>query len=202
MPSADDAAVLIVDDDEALRALLVELLGQAGYRTVEADCGRTALAAARGDEPSLVVLDVALPELSGYEVCRSLRERFGAGLPILFLSGERTESHDRVAGLLLGGDDYLGKPFAPDELLARVGALLRRKGANGGSRLTPREREVLTLLAEGLDQNDIADRLVISRRTVGTHIERILSKLGVHSRAQAVAVAYRDRLLAQPAFPA
>ena len=199
---ANCGPVLVVDDDAGLRALVGELLTSAGYDVIDVETGAAALDAAERHEPALVVLDVALPALSGYEVCRALRARFGARLPILFVSGERTEAHDRVAGLLLGGDDYLAKPFSPGELVARVQALLRRASLeNGRPLLTPREHEVLTLLAEGLTQDDIADRLVISPRTVGTHLERILSKLGVHSRAQAVAVAYRDRLLALPSMP-
>lgn len=90
------------------------------------------------------------------------------------------------------------KPFAADELLARVHALMRRATQNGvvvSSTLTPRELEILELLAEGLRQSDIAERLVISPKTVGTHVGRILAKLGVRSRVHAVAVAYRDGLL-------
>jgi len=69
---------------------------------------------------------VRLPDLSGYEVCRELRDRLGASVPVMFVSGERIESFDRVAGLLVGGDDYLAKPFELDELFARLRALLRR----------------------------------------------------------------------------
>jgi DNA-binding NarL/FixJ family response regulator len=89
------------------------------------------------------------------------------------------------------------KPFDPDELLARVRALVRRR--RGGSRvvaeLTPRELQVLRSLAEGRSQGEIAGSLVISPKTVGTHVENILRKLDVHSRAQAVAVAYRSGIL-------
>jgi DNA-binding NarL/FixJ family response regulator len=89
------------------------------------------------------------------------------------------------------------RPFAPDELLARVRRLIHGapSSSNTKARLTHREREVLGLLAEGLRQKEIASRLFISERTVGTHIEHILAKLGVRSRAEAVAVAYRQDLL-------
>jgi DNA-binding NarL/FixJ family response regulator len=153
---------------------------------------------ARRDQLRLVIVDVCLPDLSGYEVCRQLKERFGEGLPVLMVSGHRTESFDRVAGLLIGADDYLAKPFAADELLARVRGLVRRAPSLApslASRLTAREMEVLQLLARGHDQDDIAGRLFISRKTVATHIDHILQKLGVRTRAQAVAFAYREDLL-------
>lgn len=194
-------AVLVVDDDLRLRALVVSILSDAGLATVEAASGAEALACAAKAQPALVVLDVSLPGgISGYEVCRALRERYEDAISVLFLSGERTESFDRVAGFLIGGDDYLTKPFAPDELTARVRSLLRRSRSEAPSSrgLTAREREVLHLLSDGRTQKQIAAELVISAKTVGTHIEHILGKLGVHSRAEAVAVAYRDELVLVP----
>jgi DNA-binding NarL/FixJ family response regulator len=184
--------ILVVDDDSGARDLASDLLDRAGYPTTQAATGEEALAAAQAERPSLVLLDVHLPGVSGYEVLYSLRERFGDGLPVVFVSGERTESFDRVAGLQLGADDYLVKPFAPDELIARLRRLLASgaKHDNGRPRLTARENEVLRLLASGLAQAEIAKELVISSKTVSSHIERILAKLGVHSRAQAVAVAH------------
>src|SRR6266849_1295009 len=87
---------------------------------VEVDSGNDVIDAARLELPRLVILEVTLPALSGYEVCHQLREEFGEGLPIILVSGERTEPFDRVAGILIGADHYIVKPFAPDELLARV----------------------------------------------------------------------------------
>ncbi len=191
--------ILIVDDDRSSRELFSCVLAGAGYSTIEVESGEAALVQAGEVRPSLVWLDVHLPGVSGYEVCRQLRERFGEQLPIIFASGSRTEPHDRVAGLMIGADDYVVKPFSADELIARVGRLLTRAEAdwsgNGGSdsrvRLTEREREVLGLLADGLSQNAIASELYISPKTVATHIQHILTKLDVHSRAEAVASAYR-----------
>lgn len=189
--------ILIVDDDEGFRAFLSTLLENAGHVARQAASGEEALEATRRERPGAVVLDVRLPGISGYEVCRELRNEFGGDLPILFVSGERTESFDRVAGLLVGGDDYLVKPFAPDELLARMRGLLRRFGPAPpvASKLTKRELDVLRLLAGGLGPAAIAHQLVISPKTVRTHIQHILHKLGVHSRVEAVAVAYRDDLV-------
>jgi DNA-binding NarL/FixJ family response regulator len=145
-----------------------------------------------------VLLDVVLPRLSGYEVCRRLREEFGESLPIIFMSGERTQEYDRAAGMLLGADDYLVKPFDPGEFLARIRRHAARAPAPVSAErvhLTAREQEVLTLLASGLDQKQIAAELVISEKTVATHIQRLLAKLGAHSRAQAVATAHRQGLV-------
>jgi DNA-binding NarL/FixJ family response regulator len=197
--SSERGPILIVDDDALMRELVAALLDEAGYETLGVAEGEEALLAATRRSPAAVLLDVHLVGLSGYEVCHELRRRHGPGLPIIFISGARTESFDRAAGMLLGADDYLVKPFAPAELVGRVGAAIeraepqRRRGV-----LTAREHEILELLASGLAQGAIADRLSISPKTVATHIERILAKLGVRSRAQAVALAYRDALVPAP----
>jgi DNA-binding NarL/FixJ family response regulator len=190
--------ILLVDDDPDVRLLLKTVLCGAGFMTNEAASGEAAVEAMRKEQPLLVVLDVRLPGLSGYEVCRWLRERFRDIVPIIFMSAERKESFDRAAGLMLGADEYLAKPFSVDDLLARVRGLLRRTVPSPrllAESLTARELEVLRLLAGGLTQADIADQLLISGKTVGTHIEHILMKLDVPSRAQAVAVAYRENLV-------
>lgn len=193
--------VLVVDDDPSFCELVRALLEEGGYAVATATDGSVALAMIRDVAPAAVILDVNIPGLSGYEVCRAIRHDLELHVPVMFVSGERTESFDRVAGLLIGADDYLAKPFAPDELLARLRCLLRRVVApvRAGSGLSRRELEVLTLLAQGLRQDAIAEQLVISSRTVGTHIDRILGKLDVHSRAQAVAIAYRRQLVPLPA---
>jgi DNA-binding NarL/FixJ family response regulator len=205
--SSHNGKVLIVDDDASYRAFVSAILTRVGYQTSEASSGEAALTAVRGERPSCVILDVLLPGVTGYEVCRELRDEHGDALPIIFVTGERTEPGDRVAGLLLGADDYVVKPFDPDELLARVRRMIVRsrlaQGRNGDSSrnlfdLTDREREILALLADGLSQKAIAAELVISPKTVATHIQRTLVKLGAHSRAQAVAIAHREGLTRPP----
>ncbi|HET8606774.1 MAG TPA: response regulator transcription factor [Gaiellaceae bacterium] len=187
--------VLVVDDDVSLGTLVCELLARGGIQAVAEHSGGGALARAEAGDLGGAVLDVDLPGVSGYELCRALRERYGRAFPIVFVSGVRVEPYDRVAGLLVGADDYLTKPFEPEELVARVRRLLDRARPHAeADSLTRREREVLQLLAAGLAEREIAERLVISSKTVATHIERILGKLGVHSRAQAVAAAYRRSL--------
>jgi len=195
--------VLVVDGDADCRAEVSQLLQRAGLVTVEFGTGEEALAAAHGARPGAVLLEVELPGASGYDICRELRDEHGEELPIVFLSGARTESFDRVAGLLLGADDYIIKPFDPYELIARVRRLTARGASRaavaGRANLTHREREVLGLLVDGLLQSDIARRLHISDKTVSKHIEHILAKLNVHTRAQAVAKAARDPLLGSSA---
>jgi DNA-binding response OmpR family regulator len=188
--------ILVVDDDAGFRTLVVSALAQAGFEAFEAANGVDALERATRTRPSLVILDVRLPDLSGYEVCRELRDRLGASVSVLFVSGERVESFDRVAGLLVGGDDYLVKPFELDELVARARRLVERPGGSKQpSSLTGRERQVLTLLADGRTPAEVAQDLIISRSTVGTHIEHIYEKLGARSRAHAVGIAFRSGVL-------
>jgi two-component system response regulator MprA len=193
----DCGPLLVVDDDAALCAFVREVLQHAGYSVWETGSGLEAVDLVRRERPALVILDVQLPVLSGYEVCRRVRDE-GSAAPILFISGERTDALDRVAGLLLGGDDYLVKPFSADELLARVRSLLRRSNNGHSVKLTNRELAVMRLLAEGLGHIEIGRRLVISPKTVGTHVEHIYEKLGVHNRTEALVAAYRERVLAPP----
>ena len=191
------ATVVIADTDPAQRQTLASALTKAGFRALQAESGEEALSLTRTSAPVAVILEVPLGNLSGYEVCHSLRAELPE-LPIMFLSGHRTESYDRVAGLLLGADDYLVKPYADGELIARLTNLYRRSRSHtlgAARRLTKRELEVLELLGEGLRHEDIARRLYISPKTVATHVEHILRKLGVRSRAQAIAVAYREEIL-------
>ena len=195
--------ILIVDDNELFRVWLREVLERAGFDVVDAADADEAFYLAERTRPHLALLDVRLRNTSGYVIHRELNERYAGSIPVIFISGERTESYDRAAGLLLGADDYLVKPVDPDELIARVRRSLRWNGNGNGNvpsktepftDLTAREREVLSLLADGMSTKQIANELVITPRTIGTHVQNILGKLGVHSRAQAVAFAHRGGL--------
>lgn len=117
------ARVLLVDDDAELLALLEQFLRGEGFEVGKAGDGEAGLKAARESAPDLVVLDVMLPRLGGFDVLRRLRET--SAVPVLMLSA-RGESVDRIVGLELGADDYLAKPFNPRELAARIRAVLRR----------------------------------------------------------------------------
>src|SRR6266480_2260533 len=121
-------SILIVDDDDRFRAFLSELLESVGYRTEQVATGTEVLRAAAIERPAVVILDVQLPGLNGYEVCRQLRDRYRDSLSILFISGERTEALDRAGGLLLGADDYITKPVDPTELIARIRRVAGRPG--------------------------------------------------------------------------
>mgnify|MGYP001111880778 CR=1 FL=1 len=115
--------ILLVDDDPRLRDLVGLALERAGYQVVTAGDGQTALIHASREAPDLVVLDIGLPELDGFDVCRRIRAQ--SDVPILFLTA-RDDEIDRVLGLELGADDYVTKPFSPRELVARVRAILKR----------------------------------------------------------------------------
>jgi DNA-binding response OmpR family regulator len=118
--------VLVADPDPRARAAVIAALERVGFAGHQASTARQALADAATEQPCCVLLDVHLPDLSGYEVCQSLRAEHGRRVPIIFLSRDRTAAMDRVIGFLLGADDYVVKPFDDDELVARVRAALRR----------------------------------------------------------------------------
>jgi DNA-binding response OmpR family regulator len=118
------AKVLVVEDEEAILTGLVDLLESEGYAVAPARCGTEALAAFRREKPDLILLDVMMPEKSGYDVCREVR-RDDPLVPVLMLTARGQEA-DKVAGLELGADDYIVKPFGVSELLARIRTALRR----------------------------------------------------------------------------
>ena len=135
------ARILIVEDEPQLRALLRLYLERAGYRVTDAGDGSAALAAFARDGADLVILDLMLPGMQGEAVLEALREE--ADVPILITSAKRSDA-ERIAGLRLGADDYLAKPFNPHELTARVAAILRRTRPGVAT-----EGEAMLSLAEG-----------------------------------------------------
>ncbi|MEC3861310.1 response regulator transcription factor [Mesobacterium sp. TK19101] len=118
--------ILVVDDDPRLRELVGLALERAGFTVIGAADGQIALTHAARENPDLIVLDIGLPELDGFEICRRIRAT--SQVPILFLTA-RDDEIDRVVGLELGADDYVTKPFSPRELVARVRAILKRTNA-------------------------------------------------------------------------
>jgi DNA-binding response OmpR family regulator len=148
------AKILLVEDEAALRDTIGYNLRRAGHEVLAVSDGEAALSAARESDPELVVLDIMLPTIDGFEVCRNIRRT--SAVPILILTA-RDEEIDRVVGLEIGADDYLTKPFSMRELLARVKALLRRR------ELLQSE---LASTAASLDEQIIAGSLVID---LGAH---------------------------------
>jgi len=121
-----DATILVVDDEESVAEMVSSALRFAGYRVRVADDGIAALRAVKAETPDLLVLDINMPEMDGFEVCRRLR-RDGVQIPIIFLTA-RDDIDDKRTGFRHGGDDYLTKPFSLEELGLRIEALLRRSG--------------------------------------------------------------------------
>ncbi len=134
--------VLVVDDDPGIVKVVRAYLEQAGFDVLVAYDGKKALQIARHDKPDLVVLDLMLPEMDGWDVCRALRKE--SDVPIIMLTA-RVEETDKLVGLELGADDYVTKPFSPRELAARVRSVLRRSGA------MPAEPERMSLRGVTID---------------------------------------------------
>jgi DNA-binding response OmpR family regulator len=120
-------SILIADDDLLTVKLTSFVLEEAGYRVVKVYNGQDVLPAIAEHDPELVLLDVTMPKSSGFDVCRQIRN--SSNVPIIFLTA-RSQLHDRVTGLQLGGDDYIAKPFEPAELIARIEAVLRRRAGD------------------------------------------------------------------------
>src|SRR5687767_3773717 len=192
--------ILIAEDNEDLASGLKRNLEHEGHQAAIASTAGKAIEAVLRDAPDLVVLDLGLPDRDGYHVLEKLRER-GCLVPVLILSARGLES-DKVKGFRLGADDYVTKPFGVVELMARIGAHLRRgsgeQAASAGvlsddalqSRfgLTERQIEVARLLAHGMSNAEIAERLGLSTYTARNHTEQILLKLGASTRARVGAI--------------
>ena len=116
--------VLVAEDDAHIRAGLIELLQREGYRTIAATSGAEALRLYTQETPDFLCLDIMMPDVDGYEVCKQIRRK-NAGVPIIFISA-KSEEIDRVVGLELGADDFITKPFGVREVVARIRAVTRR----------------------------------------------------------------------------
>lgn len=125
-PDIMDKKILVVDDEPQIVELIKSYLTKDGYRVITAADGKRALELARHEQPDLILLDLMLPEITGFDVCRTLRKE--SNIPIIMLTA-RDEETDKIVGLELGADDYVTKPFSPREVLARVQAVLRRFSA-------------------------------------------------------------------------
>ena len=204
--------ILVVDDDVALCDLLKEYLGRFGYEVSGAHDSDSGLDRIRGDHPDLVVLDVMIPRVDGFEVLKEIRKF--SNVPVVMLTA-RGELSDKVVGLELGADDYLAKPFEPRELVARIQTVLRRTGMDPASprlefgallvdiegrtaaldgeplHLTTTEFEILALFAANpgkvLSRDDLMERIRgidwdAFNRSIDIAVSRLRSKLGDDSR--------------------
>jgi DNA-binding response OmpR family regulator len=183
--------ILLIEDDLRLAEMVSRYLGEAGFSVTHAPAGRRGIALAGREAFDALILDLMLPDMDGLDVCRQVRA--GADTPILMLTA-RGDAMDRVVGLEMGADDYLPKPFEPRELLARLKAILRRRGAENGADLLrfgrllidPGAREVrLDGEPRALTSHQFALLLVLAR-----HAGRVLSRDAImdelrHARLEA-----------------
>jgi len=210
--------ILVVDDDTILQMALIRYLEKRGYAVQAVSSGVEGLSAFEQMPPDLVVSDVMMPDMDGFEFCRQLRAtRIGQLVPFIFLSS-RGDLEDRVQGHSIGADDYLIKPFEPKELLAKIEAQLERSrrihqeivrllqqadlrsvAASVPEKvaqtpqplpLTPAEEKVFWEVIQGYTNKQIGDRLFVSPRTVQTHLSSILNKLQLENRSQLVRFAF------------
>jgi DNA-binding response OmpR family regulator len=208
--------VLVVDDAPDTLRMLCDALGREGYTVLVARDGEQALSRLELVTPDAILMDAMMPGWTGFETCQRIKGHAAwASIPVIFMTG-LSETADVVAGFASGGVDYVVKPVRIEEVLARLTTHVRNArtarqalealeadraeralgGALGGdtsrldeASLTPRETEVLTWVARGKTNRDIADILGMSHRTVNKHLEHIFEKLGVETRAAAAALA-------------
>ncbi len=204
--------ILVVDDEADCQTVLAMYLESQGYRVQSATSGIEALSIFETDPPDLVISDVMMPEMDGFEFCRRLRRtRLGQLIPFIFLSGQG-EIESKVEGHSIGADDYLVKPFQSEEILAKVKGQLERShrihaeivrllqnytvlaveqkvlpvAPPAPLPLTPAEERVFWEVIQGYTNKQISHRLFISPRTVQAHLGSIFSKLHIENRAQLV----------------
>jgi DNA-binding NarL/FixJ family response regulator len=193
--------LLLIDDDPNLILLVKDYLEFRGYEVITAENGREALEVLETDVPDMIVCDVMMPEMDGYDFVSNVRENERTSwIPVLFLSA-KGQAQDRVKGLTVGADVYMVKPFEPEELVAQVEASLKQafrqrqqstEGTDNESKiqvpfdvhLTQTEMKVVQFVARGLANKNIADELNVSQRTVESHVSNMLGKTGLHNRTE------------------
>lgn len=209
--------ILIVDDEPGISLSVSDYLQLSGYSVVTAANGKQALEMLNRYQPHLLITDIVMPEMDGYDLVRQVRQQPAFRLlPVIFLTG-RNKTKERIRGYQSGCDIYLSKPFELEELGAVVRNLLdrmqmiqtdwhiRTKSQARGEMetlaayqqwgLTQREQEVLTLLTKGLSNAQIGDRLHLSARTIEKYVSSLLQKTEVHNRAELVRFALEHHLL-------
>lgn len=197
--------VLIAEDEEKIRSLIRIYLEQNDYKVIAAKHGKQAFRLIQEHEPDLSVLDIMMPEMNGLEVCKEVRklEQF-QHMPIIFLSS-LNEKQTIISGLEIGGDDYLTKPFDPNELVARINAILRRSKVKAApvkkdpidfyDELTYQEVQIIHLMEKGYTNREIAETLYLTEGTVKVYNHQLFQKLNVKNRTQAIVLAKEMQLI-------
>jgi len=196
--------ILIIEDQPDMRENIATILEMEEFAVLEAPNGRDGLGLAREEKPDLILCDIMMPEMDGYDVLHALRQdRTIAGTPFIFLTA-KGEKRDLRTGMDLGADDYLTKPVSADELLGAVGARLDREAKRSATfspdfsspaplqeslGLTPRESEVLLWVAQGKSNPEISTILGAAENTIKVHLGRIFEKIGADNRHSAMLIA-------------
>jgi DNA-binding NarL/FixJ family response regulator len=197
----DSKKLLLVDDDPNLILLVKDYLEFQGYEVMTAENGREALEILETQTPDMIICDVMMPEMDGYALIEKVRQDTRTNwIPFMFLSA-KGQSQDRVKGLNTGADVYMVKPFEPEELVAQVESSLKQakrlmrqntvKNSDSPKiqvpqnvELTPTELKVVQLLAQGMSNKDIADKLNVSQRTIESHVSNMLNKTNLKNRTE------------------
>ncbi len=198
----DNKHLLLVDDDPNLVLLVKDYLEFRGYEVTTAENGKEALEVLGTKIPDMIICDVMMPEMDGYALIEKVREDARISwVPVMFLSA-KGQSQDRVKGLNTGADVYMVKPFEPEELVAQVESslaqarrLISRKSnislddsnriqVPSNVELTPTETKVVQLVAQGLSNRDVAEKLSVSQRTIESHVSNMLNKTNLHNRTE------------------
>jgi len=209
--AGDQKKLLLIDDDPNLIFLVKDYLELRGYEVIATSNGREALKVLERETPNMIICDVMMPEMDGYSFVKRVRENFRTNwIPVLFLSA-KGQSQDKVKGLNTGADFYMVKPFEPDELIAQIESSLSQasrliKHQERGSEnkltiqvpfdveLTPTEIKVVQFVARGMANREIANELLVSQRTVESHVSNMLGKTGLSNRTELARWAIENRL--------
>ena len=210
--NSETKKLLLIDDDPNLILLVKDYLEFNGYEVITAGHGREAMKILEQDIPDLIVCDVMMPEMDGYTFVQEIRKDPRLDwLPVIFLSA-KGQSQDRIKGLSQGADIYMVKPFEPDELVAQVKSTIsqsvRLMGSNSKKtdnalriqvpksvELTPTEKKVVDLVAQGMSNKDISKELSVSQRTIESHVSNMLNKTGLHNRTELSRWAIQNELV-------
>ncbi|MEA5510657.1 response regulator transcription factor [Crocosphaera sp. UHCC 0190] len=198
----DNKHLLLVDDDPNLILLVKDYLEFQGYEVTTAENGQEALDLLSKQVPDMIICDVMMPEMDGYALIEKIRQDARTSwVPVMFLSA-KGQSQDRVKGLNTGADVYMVKPFEPEELVAQVESSLKQASrlmrhrntisfdestriqVPSNVELTPTELKVVQLVAQGLSNRDIAEKLSVSQRTIESHVSNMLNKTNLHNRTE------------------